>query len=696
MQPNWHRSSLARYHAVLICVCLGCPTADDTGASDGGMPTADEAGGSAASIDGTGDDGDSDDTGNNDDQAETGGPLPPADAPPSIEDMGLHEVSLGDTFEFEPAITGDIAVCRKDLGHDDVRVDSETGRIVWDTRGLTFGRGFYIRIKCSNYAGHAFASMVVHVDASGRSGIRVAGEDGVSPHLTAGLDMNSGDTIVFPDGEYPVSVREDESYENAFKERTPTAGSTTQFSTLIARTPGGVIVTGAAHDGIPKQKNAFQLLSPSYVAIVGMVARDVQRTSFSATQPDHFIADFVGSAGAGTEGQPCSNFVEAGVGACSRPGMRMAGGTPLVQQSYDWGHNRYGIMTNNSTGSLTRRSFVRVDEHRGDQPYGGFSDYCDEAHLSQDNTIFDTLAVGAPHYKNYAGLSAYPATGCENVPATLATSGLLAVNNDLSLSLMDQQAGPAHTWDHIVSYDSEGTCTPQTGLCGGWLLQADKVTAVTDSAFGKARGFEGTTRAGGVFGPDIQLGDDVIIWDVPGVADAGSPPRYLPESQLYFRGRSDTFYGDPGSDVPTDVRRWPIGGEDIIAAQMRSYHNPSALAVGGGTVDIDGNRGATREDESMSEYLWAYTDEDIPPLVVRVKAKDSYNRVAWEHLSSPARRARVTGWRVVCTETGDVVLGELDEHELVFHDTSGACDAYGVMAVYGETTSGIAYEERAR
>ena len=70
-----------------------------------------------------------------------------------IVDMGLHEISYGEVFHFTPDISGDVVLCRKDLGHDDVVVDSETGEISWDTSGLAFGRGFHTRIKCSNYAG---------------------------------------------------------------------------------------------------------------------------------------------------------------------------------------------------------------------------------------------------------------------------------------------------------------------------------------------------------------------------------------------------------------------------------------------------------------------------------------------------------------------------------------------------------------
>jgi len=382
------------------------------------------------------------------------------------------------------------------------------------------------------------------------------------------------------------------------------------------------------------------------------VIEQVQREALTTTEPaERLLIDFVGAAGAATELLPCSNFSEAAAAACSKAGMRVNLGTPLFQNSYDWGHNRYGIMTRSTSGSVTRRSLVRLDEHRGDQPYGGFSNYCDTAHLSQDNLVFDSLAIAAPHYKNYAGLEAYPATRCENVPATLKTEGLLAINNKLSLSLMDQQAGPEHLWDYIVSYDSEGTCTPQTGLCARWLLQADKPTRVRNSYFGKARGFLGSSNGGAFDLIDVQLESTVVLADIPGMTDTGTAPRYAPESLLYYRGRYDSFYGDPGYDQPTRVRRWPIPAEDIVAANMRAYNNPAALRVGGGTIAISGNRGATELGESMSEYLWVYTDPLVPPLVVRVKDKSNHQRVAWEHLSGSSRAA-VSGWKVLCTSAG--------------------------------------------
>jgi hypothetical protein len=612
-----------------------------------------------------------------------------------IADMGLHEVALGEVFSFVPEISGDVAVCRKDLGHDDVQVDSETGAISWNTSGLSFGRGFHIRIKCSNFEHAAYASMVVHVDASGTSRLRVAGEDGVSPYIgVAGQAMTGGDTIVFPDGEYPVSVSRDESFENAYKGTAPSDGSANQYSTIISQSPGGAIINGEAQNGLPKQKNAFQLGSNRFVAIVGFVVKNVLReslTNFEGATNENLIIEFVGAQGAGTNGETCSNFSEAGSGWCSNAGMRVNGGNPLFQNSYDWGHNRYGIMTRSTNGSITRRSFVRLDEHKGDQPYGGFSNYCDTLHLSQDNTVFDSLAIAAPHYKNYAGLEAYPATGCENDPATLATIGLLALNNKLSLSLMDAEAGPTHEWTNIVSYDSEGTCTPQTNRCGLWLLQSDKSIDVIDSFFGRARGFEGGTSIGGAFGSNVDLNSNTIIDDVPGISDRGEVPDYLPRSQLYFSGRSDTFHGDANYNTLTSVRRWPIPGEDIIARNMRSFRNTEAFRVGGGTVDIDGNRGASAVGESMSEYFWGYTNSRVPPLVVRVKNKGATNRIAWERLSG-SRRNSVTGWKVVCTSSGNNVLASLTASELTYSDDS-SCSSYGVRAVYSDGDSGIAYSE---
>lgn len=689
----------ARYATLLVSGALasGCSSAPgeeiagETDPEDSASSATDDAGTSGGS--GSAGSGSAVDTQTTSDSgADTSDGPVPEDAP-TIEDMGLHEVSLGDVFEFAPTIDGAVAVCRKDLGHDDVEVDSETGHIRWNTAGLSFGRGFHIRIKCSNYAGSAYASMVVHVDNTGSSRLRVAGEDGLSPNLRdASLSMASGDTIVFPDGVYPISTTSDESYENAFKETTPTAGTSVQFSTVIARSPGGVEVTGEAHDGIPTQKNGFQLAGPQYVALVGLVSRDALRASFIASTSSRILLDFMGTQGTGTEGRPCSNFQEASEGVCSQAGLRVNGGSPLIQNSYDWGHNRYGIMTRSTEASLTRRSFVRLDEHRGDQPYGGFSDYCDRQHLSQDNTVFDSLAETAPHYKNYAGLSAFPATDCEDTPATLASSGLLAVNNALSLSLMDQQAGRTHVWDHIVSFDSEGTCTPQSNRCGAWLLQADKPIRVEDSFFGLARGFGGGTEGPAFLNADLAA--SVIVSDVPGQPDQGSAPRYLPTSQLYFRGRSDTFYGDDGYDTVTQVRRWPIPGEDIIARNMAAYHNPTALTVGGGTMDLRGDRGATAPGESMSEYFWGYLDDLIPPLVVRVKAISGGHRVAWEHHSGE-RRDAVIGWRVSCMDGGEEQeLQAVPESQLVFVDNSG-CSEYAVRAEYEAGLSGVAYIERA-
>ena len=130
----------------------------------------------------------------------------------------------------------------------------------------------------------------------------------------------------------------------------------------------------------------------------------------------------------------------------------------------------------------------------------------------------------------------------------------------------------------------------------------------------------------------------------------------------------------------------------IIAANMQDYHNPVAFKVGGGTVNIDGNRGATAENESISEYLWAYRDPLIPPLVVRVKDKGSYHRVAWEHLSS-FRRTNVIGWKVICVSDNNALLASLAETELMYESLQTSCNSYAVKAVYNNGESAIAYIE---
>ncbi|MGB0496083.1 MAG: hypothetical protein ACPGJI_06985 [Kangiellaceae bacterium] len=615
--------------------------------------------------------------------------------------MRSHIVKHGELFEFTPSIHGEVNLCRKDIGHDDVKVHPLTGKITWDTSKLAFGRGFHIRIKCSNYHSVAYASMVVHVDKSGKSKIRIAGKNGVSKYIgIAGVKMKSGDTLVIPDGIYPVSVDDDGSYENAFKLSAPADGTEQQFTTVIAESPGGVTISGTANKKIGKQKNAIQLSTTNHVAIVGFVLKNVQRESFTTSGPgNHLIIDFVGAQGAGTWGFACDTIKEAKKGQCSNAGMRVNGGTPLIQNSYDWGHNRYGIMTRSSSGSVTRRSLVRLDEHRGSQPYGGFSNYCDSAHLSQDNIVFDSLAVAAPHYKNYAGLDAYPATGCVKKNSEIIVSGLLSVNNKLSLSLLDSKAGPAHQWRNIVSYDSEGTCTPQKNRCGAWLLQSKKPLVLKDSFLGKARGFQGSNNIRRAFGKKtVSYDKSVIIKDVPTLIDQGVMPTYLPESQLYYNGKSDTFFGDESFETPTETRRWPIAGEDIIAKNMRSYSNPKALKVGGGTVSIQGNRGAVSNEETMSEYFWKYIKPEIPPLVVRVNKnaqdKNVGYRIAWEHFEGSTRE-KVKGWKVNCVldENRELkLLKELAVSQLNYQYT-GSCERFAVQAVYSTGSSGIAYIE---
>jgi len=619
---------------------------------------------------------------------------------PSIAPMGNHQVSHGAVFNFTPTITGDVNVCRKDLGHDDVKVDSETCEVTWDTSNLAFGRGFYIRIVASNYNGEARASMVVHVDKSGTSNLRVAGIGGVSPYIgTAGRAMTSGDTIVFPAGSYPVSVSGDSTYENAFKSNAPTAGTADQFSTIISEQPGAAIIDGLPTGGsLPKQKNAFQLAGANYVAIVGFAAQNVQRESFTAASGNtKLLVDFVGAAGAGTGGFSCANFTESGNGWCSQAGLRVNGGSPLIQNSYSWADSRYSIMTRSTDGAVVRRSVIRKDAYRGDQPFGGFSHYCDNNHLSSDNLAIDSLAIAAPHYKNYAGISAYPATGCENSSTNHENIGFISLNNKLSLSLLDSQAGASHEWSHLVNWDTEGTQTPQFSRRAILVLQSDKILNLNNATIGKVKGFEGVD-SGTAFTNTINR-NNTLLFDVTGEVDNVASIQYIPKTAggadtLYFHGKSDSFYGDAGYKALTTARRWPMPGEDIIREKMRAYYDVAALRVNGGTVVVDGKRGFAADGETLSEYIWGYESTLIPPLVVRVKNKGASNRIAWEHLRSQ-RKSDVIGWKLYCMDSGELLLTTLPETQLNHTDSTG-CSSYAVKASYVTGDSGIAYIEVAQ
>ena len=644
-----------------------------------------------------------------------------------IADLGLHEVDHGSTISIMPQITGTADICRKDMGHDDLQVDSETGEITWNTSALLHGRGFYVRIKCSNATESAFSSGVIHVDKSGSSTLRIAGQNGVSPYIgVAARAMSSGDTVVFPDGLYPVSVSRDESYENGFSGNSPTAGSFDQLSTIMSRNPGGAVIDGAPHDGIPKAKKAFEFSNVNYVAVAGFVVRNVRRESFKAVGGSYLLVEFLGTAGAGTNLLTCDSFSAAGDGWCSNAGFKITSiSDSLVQNGYNWADNRYGLMLRSTDRSVVRRSLVRLDAYRGDQPYGAHSHYCTKNDVLQDSMAIDSLAIAAPHYKNYAGIAAYPATGCEGTPVGLETVGFISLNNDLHLSLADSKAAGTHSWRHIVNWDTESTCTPQGNRCSRGVLQSDQSATWERSTTGVAKGFNGGSVGGYFTGnvtstdssfQDLTSGSLGLSLDssnnthtVNGHSDENNlfdSLRYLPKAErgsalenktadlLYHYGKSDTFHGEAEFNQLTSSRRWPIAGEDIIAKQMRSYNNPDALAVGGGTVSISGDRGATQTGESISEYIWGYIDDRIPPLVVRVKDKGSSNRVAWEPLSSD-RAVDVTGWIVLCMDGGtETQLASVGSSVLVHTDATG-CSEYAVQARYAGGDSGISYIESA-
>lgn len=85
-------------------------------------------------------------------------------------------------------------------------------------------------------------------------------------------------------------------------------------------------------------------------------------------------------------------------------------------------------------------------------------------------------------------------------------------------------------------------------------------------------------------------------------------------------GRSGTFYGDAGFDEETSIPMWPFPMESIIKQKFSEYEYTGPTYSGSqyhrietGVGTLLGARGFAIEGETLTNYIWGYLGEPVPP-----------------------------------------------------------------------------------
>jgi hypothetical protein len=172
---------------------------------------------------------------------------------------------------------------------------------------------------------------------------------------------------------------------------------------------------------------------------------------------------------------------------------------------------------------------------------------------------------------------------------------------------------------------------------------------------------------------------------------------------MTFLGRSGTLYGEQGYDEETSIPMWPFPMEHIIKYQFSQYTYTGKKFTGhytkreeNGEGMINGARGFAVTGQSLTNYIWGYLGNVVPPMNVSVSVDGDEQVVQWES-SAPVSQQEIISYRVwkINTLTQDVSLLESvgkDQLSYRFSPIENETHIrYGVTAMTLNKESGIGY-----
>jgi len=172
---------------------------------------------------------------------------------------------------------------------------------------------------------------------------------------------------------------------------------------------------------------------------------------------------------------------------------------------------------------------------------------------------------------------------------------------------------------------------------------------------------------------------------------------------MTFLGQSGTLYGEPGYDAETNIPMWPFPMEHIIKAKFSQYSYTGMTYTGSefnraenGEGNINGARGFAVDGQTLTNYIWGYLDNVVPPMNVSASLNGEDIIIHWE-ASAHVSQQEITGYRVweINVQTEQVsLMADVTAAKRNYRFTPASSDTdvrYGVTALTSDKESGIGY-----
>jgi hypothetical protein len=634
-------------------------------------------------------------------------------ATPVISAIPDQSTSQGSTYSYTPSLgsSGSAGSIHwtKAFGPDDVMVDPVTGTVTWIIPSGLPGESYHIGLRAANDDGAVIETWILNVGVPAVVYVGGAGDpdrtlvDAFANHTQAGT------TFILRNGVYAgIDFSICRIMSNGAIQYPP-QGTASKFTTVMAEDPGGVTLTGGAVIDIDAVYGDW-----GYAAFKGFFVKDGSITTIgyergsspTSGRPHHikFIRNGVESAG----DIPFNAFRSDDIlfeNNYAFGGGRYKFSTYHANRvvfrrnvaRYDRANNEmaepkgtYGIYStmdaavSNSlavdadtaefitTGELagefscpvtsgnTRATFDRNMQLNSEMLYGNLDDQVSVAGGRSDAEIRDVVSWDV-----------------RPVNAHVMTRG-------------------GSWFDHVTFGDIAMSGSFAAQIFNGWPSHyARGMTNSLLHAVTNGNLFYGFTKQSGVSLLDRVVDrygvDHVNITGTPGILDvdsstigtttsidpiysSGNPTgglRYLTRIEanstlsgqaldggdlgatvMTFKGRSGTFWGEPGYNSETGIPMWPFPFEEVIGAKMAAYSytgttytGPSGARVATGSGTIIGTRGFAVPGQTLTNYVWNYIGNTTPPFNVSAIPGSGSVRLLWD-MPAAKSLSTLTGFRI--------------------------------------------------
>lgn len=583
-----------------------------------------------------------------------------------INDVMDQVAQPGASYTFQPSLMQDGPVLwRKSYGPDDMEVDPFTGEVRWTIPADYRQQSLHVGVIASDGVEEHEMVWVLTV---GEGRVRYLDADGKLGRALR--KMRSGDTLVIRNGIMDVSRRSNRV--DSDKRIEPPSGSAKAMTTVIAEDPGKLTM-----DAYDADAEGIQLVESEYIKIAGIVIKNAGRTGFRLFRTNNIYLKDIGISNSGRAPNSYNHKITNLKITASRDF--------LVEGLYSWGHSRYKVQIMNSERGVVRRSVARIDHYDGSNPIGGYQSYCSRNIVYQNNMLVDSATSDFwVRFKNHQNAFGVPATGCNDYPVGNVFTGNIVLNSHIGAMQTDASDADGPTiWENMVAWDialdrykaGKGHVTPLLHGVGKSVtehltagnVRVKKRTPDTYPRYFYSRsapsiirtsilsGFESPANLLWANVPTLTL-EDSVLHQFDGTVTGGDESersrvhnldpklRYLPRAPqalarkcggqqcgaviMYLTGSAGTFWGESGYDTLTRVPAWPVVGEQEMASHMRRYRHEGRTR-GGDVRSLSGDRGFARTNTNLTDYIWGYLGEPVPPLQVYARETGDAVELAW-------------------------------------------------------------------